>query len=201
MGEKGIRAFVAVNLPEAFRAPLAEAQRQLRAVPADVSWTAPHNIRLTLKFLGEIGEAGVVRVGQALERAAAPHAPFTMVVGGFGVFPPKGPPRVLWAGVPEGAERLVALQASVARALSALAFPGEGRPYRPHLTLGRVRTPRNAAALVEAAAGLGRDPLGSFTVDHIDLMRSQLDPKGSVYTVLRTIPLRGTELRSDVPRE
>jgi 2'-5' RNA ligase len=189
MGEKGIRAFVAVNLDEPLRAALGQAQGRLRQVPADVSWTLPGNIHLTLKFLGEIGERGVERVGRALEGAAASHAPFTARVGGFGVFPPKGPPRVLWAGMTEGGEALVSLQASVERALAALGFPREGRPFRPHLTLGRVRSPRNAAALAEAAAALGGGVLGTVTVAHIDLMRSQLHPKGSIYTVLRSIPL------------
>ncbi len=192
MGQQRVRAFVAVNLSEPVRAALAEAQGRLRQVPADVSWTRPANIHVTLKFLGEMGESGVERVGRALERAAAPHAPFTAGVGGFGVFPPKGPPRVLWAGVAEGAEALVSLQGAVERALAALGFPREGRPYRPHCTLGRVRSPRNAAALVEAAAGLGDGLLGTVTVDHIDLMQSQLHPAGSIYTVLRSIPLRGT---------
>jgi 2'-5' RNA ligase len=188
----GIRAFVAVNIPEPIRAALAEAQGRLKAASADVSWTAPHNVHITLKFLGEIGESGVARVGWALERAAAPHAPFTAAVGGFGVFPPKGLPRAVWAGVLEGAESLVSLQVSVEHALAVLKFPREGRRFTPHLTLGRVRSPRNADALVEAVTGLGSDPLGTFTVDHIDLMRSQLNPKGSIYTVLREIPLRGT---------
>ncbi len=189
MGGQRVRAFVAVNLSETVRAALAEAQGRLRQVPADVSWTRPANIHVTLKFLGEIGATGVERVGRALERAAAPHAPFIAGVAGFGTFPSKGPPRVLWAGVAEGAEALVSLQGAVERALAALGFPREGRPYRPHCTLGRVRSARNAQALVEAAAGLGDGLLGTVTVDHIDLMQSQLHPAGSIYTVLRSIPL------------
>jgi len=191
MSSVRIRAFVAVNISDAVRAALAEAQGQLRQVPADVSWTQPGNVHLTLKFLGEIGERGVARVGGTLVAAAAPHAPITATVAGFGVFPSKGPPRVVWAAVAEGAAALVSLQASVERALAALGFPREGRPFRPHLTLGRVRSPRNAAALVEAIAGLGGGLLGTFTAEHIDLMQSQLHPKGSIYTVLRHIPLRG----------
>jgi RNA 2',3'-cyclic 3'-phosphodiesterase len=186
-----IRAFVAVNIPEPIRAALAEAQVRLRAVPADVSWTAPHNIHVTLKFLGEIGESGAARVGRALEAAAAARVPFAVAVGGFGLFPGKGPPRVLWAGALEGAEALISLQASVERALAALAFPREGRRFTPHLTLGRLRSPRNAGELAKRVADLGSNPLGTFTVDHIDLMGSQLNPKGSIYTVLQEVPLRG----------
>lgn len=191
MGEKRFRSFVAVNLDEPLRAALAEAQGRLRRVPADVSWTLPGNIHLTLKFLGEIGERGAERVGRALEGAAAPHAPFTAGAAGFGVFPPKGPPRVVWAGVGEGAEALVSLHGSVERALAALGFPREGRPFRPHLTVGRVRSPRNAAALREAIAELGGGLLGTFSVGHLDLMDSQLHPRGSIYTLLRRVPLRG----------
>lgn len=187
----GIRSFVAVNIPDALRIALAEGQRRLRQVSADVSWTAPHNIHLTLRFLGEIGESGVRRVGDALQRAAAFRAPFVMGVGGFGVLPPRGPARVLFASVLEGAEDLVAVQEAVERALAPLAFPREGRRFTPHLTLGRIRSPRNAAALREAAAALGADRLASFMVEAIDLMRSQLDPRGSIYTVLRHIPLGG----------
>lgn len=133
-----MRAFLAIELPDVVREELARAQRHLRDALGDeaVGWTPAENWHLTLEFLGEVEDpAPVVAAARAVCAAAAPLDLALGAVGSFGA-------RVLWVGV-EGpdAARLASLVASLEQALAPLGFPPEGRPYSPHITLGRVRDP------------------------------------------------------------
>jgi len=166
-----MRLFFAAHLPAPVRAALVAAQEDLRARLGDaVRWTRPEALHLTLKFLGEVDGA---RAPETLLAAAAeglsPGGPLDLVVQGLGAFGGRRP-RVVWAGV-EGPdlEGLRRLAEHLDGALRPLGFPGDGRPYAPHITLGRVRTPgrglRHPAvtgdALVSAvdATALGPVPL------------------------------------------
>jgi 2'-5' RNA ligase len=121
-----VRLFVAVNLPEALREAIHAAAKPLRDAGLPVKWVGPEALHLTLKFLGEVKE------GRVSVRS------FTLGVGGFGGFPTGVLARVLWVGC-EPAPPLELLQDGVERGYAALGFPVEGRPFRPHLTLGRAR--------------------------------------------------------------
>jgi 2'-5' RNA ligase len=184
-----IRAFIAIPLSAAVTAALAEVAERLRGAAAQVSWVRPGNIHLTLKFLGEIGQAGVERVGAVLDEVAARHAPFTLGVGGLGVFPNPRAPRVVWAGLTAGAGEAAAIQRDLEAGLGRLGFAREARRFAPHLTLGRVRSPQNVPALLAHIGAVGEFSAGEVAVTHLDLMRSQLDPRGSIYTALRQAPL------------
>lgn len=185
-----MRLFVAVHLPEELRERLAAAQEWLRAAQADVSWVRPSNLHLTLKFLGETAPETLERVGVALAAVAAGTAPFALTVRGLGSFGGRLP-RVVWAGVAEGTEPLGALAASAEAALAGAGFPREARPFRPHLTLGRVRSPRNAAALLGILREESGRPFGTAPVGELALMQSQLDPRGAIHTLLARYSLGG----------
>ena len=195
MPEAGlIRKFIAIALPAEVAMALAGIAERLRGTGAHVSWVKPGNIHLTLKFLGEIGEAGVGRVRNVVDGVAARHAPFTLAVGGLGVFPNPRVPRVVWAGFVAGAGEAAAIQRDLESGLKRLGFPKEARGFTPHLSLGRVRSSQNVQALVTGIDGIGQFSAGEISVTHLDLMRSQLDPKGSIYTVLYQAPLAGAPL-------
>jgi 2'-5' RNA ligase len=185
----GIRSFVAVLLPEPLRARLDEAAAPLRQGAAAVSWVRAENLHVTMRFLGGVDEATIGRVREALGEAAAGLAPFRIVLQGFGGFPTPRTPRVVWVGVTDGSERLGMLHARVEAALARRRIPAEGRPFHPHVTLGRAREPRGA---VELATWLGAPgaPLGETLVDAVHLMRSELHPAGARYSVLAREPLR-----------
>jgi 2'-5' RNA ligase len=183
-----MRLFVAVHMPDGVRERLAAAQERLRAVRADVSWVRPGNIHLTLKFLGEVGPEKLDDIRAALRPPAAQSTPFEAVVAGVGSFGGRVP-RVLWAGVAEGAEALAALAGRVDGALSGIGFARETRPFAPHLTLGRVRSPRNAAELAAAVRAESRTEFGAMGVTAFSLMDIRLDPTGSIYTAREAFPL------------
>ena len=186
-----IRAFIAVALPEELKARLGEVSRRLKSLGLVGSFPKAESIHLTLKFLGDIPEGDVDRIGDAMRQAAQNIPPFEASVGGLGTFPNASNPRVVWIGV-EGRQRLAPLQSAVEKALEGLGFPPEGRAFSPHLTLARLKARDNVKALAafmnEEAA---KRPLGTVSVDAIHLFRSELRPDGARYTKLRTVALAG----------
>jgi 2'-5' RNA ligase len=183
-----MRLFVAVNLPSEVRGRLAAEQDRLRRAQADVSWVRPENIHVTLKFLGETDEKRLDRIRPALFEVARASASFRIRVSGLGSFGGRIP-RVVWVGVQEGAEPLSRLAQAVEAAMARLGFPKERRGFTAHITLGRVRSARNAEALLAALAQPETGPPGSVEVNQFELMQSELRPTGSVYTVLDRFPL------------
>ncbi len=182
-----MRLFVAINLPAEIRERLAAEQDRLRRAQADVSWVRAENIHVTLKFLGETEEKRLDRIRPALLEVARGSAPFRIQVSGLGSFGGRVP-RVVWVGVQEGAEPLSRLAKDVEAAMARLGFPKEKRGFSAHITLGRVRSAKNAEALLTALAQAETGPLGSVEVNQVELMQSELRPTGSVYTVLDRYP-------------
>jgi 2'-5' RNA ligase len=100
---------------------------------------------------------------------------------------------VVWAGVSEGADRLTRLAGRVESALSRVGFPKEKRSFSAHLTLGRVRSPKNTEALVVVLSEYHAEKFGTLEATEFQLMQSELRPTGSVYTMLERFPLEARE--------
>ncbi len=183
-----MRLFVAVHLPQEIRNGLAAVQDRLRRAQADVSWVKAANLHITLKFLGETEPKRLERIGPVLAEAARGAAPFSLTVAGVGTFGGRVP-RVVWAGVTEGASLLGGLAGVVDNGLARLGFPKERRSFAAHFTLGRVRSSRNADSLLAAIRDEPTAALGTVRVEEFVLMQSQLDPGGSIYTILERFPL------------
>ncbi len=187
-----MRLFVAVNLPSEIKDRMAVVQESLRRAQADVSWVRAENIHVTLKFLGETEEKRLGRIRPALIEVAGAGAPFSMEVSGVGSFGGRIP-RVIWVGVGDGAEALTQLAGRVEAALARVGFAKERRGFTAHLTLGRVRSSRNAEALLAALQEFHAEKFGGFTTARFELMQSELRPTGSVYTLLERFPLVAPE--------
>lgn len=190
------RTFVAVDLGQEIKAMLKATQDRLlkQVPPRSVRWVQPEGIHLTLKFLGDTPLEGVERVKAALARAAAETAPFEFTVGNLGCFPNTRRPRVVWVGIEEPAGALLGLRNAVEAYVAPLGFPTEGRPFQPHLTLGRVQQHASAADVeqigrVVAATSLG--VLGRVQATEVSYIRSDLQPSGAVYTTLLGARLGG----------
>ena len=182
-----MRLFVAVTLPDPVREAVSQMIRELSGRLETVRWTKAENIHLTLKFLGGVEADRIPPVRDCLDRMAEAQLPFTVVPEGLGVFPPRGKPRVIWAGVEEGRGRLTALAEDLDRGLSELGFPRETRRYTPHLTLGRIKNTRSGSGLRKITREIekrGADSLGAFNVDMIVLMESTLTPRGAIHRVV-----------------
>ena len=201
-----VRAFIALPLPPEWTAALAATVAQLRStVPAGVvRWANPEGIHLTLQFLGNTHATLIPDIVAALTRhltgptagPAAVPAPPVLTLSGLGAFPSGDRPRVIWAGVSGDLHALAALRQSALHATAELGWPDDKRPFRPHLTIGRVRdhaTPaqrRAVAHAIAARASAGNPPPARpWTADAVRLYRSVLAPAGAVYTSLAEVKI------------
>ena len=156
-----------------------------------VKWVPAHQFHFTLKFLGEIAEPDAVRAMAAVERAVAGFAPFALALRGLGAFPGPARPSVLWAGLSDGGAELARLATQVDREMSLAGFAPERRPFKPHLTLGRVREGAFVpGAVQEALAKAAGQEFGRLGVERVVLMKSELTPRGPIYSIFGSANLR-----------
>jgi 2'-5' RNA ligase len=184
-----IRAFLAIELPGSLHPTLARVQERLKKSGADVRWVPVGNIHLTLKFLGQLPEDGVKPLTEAARGVAAGQAPFRLQVTGAGAFPTVRNPRVIWLGIGGDLPVLAPLYHRLEAAFASLGHLPEDRPFHPHLTLGRVRSPAGRDRLSRMLQELPPVDSPPFPVSEIVLFRSTLSPQGSTYTALQVIPL------------
>jgi len=184
-----VRTFVAIEISQAAKSVIAELQNELRDADADVSWTRPENIHLTLKFLGEVSESLIAEVAKVCVTCAADSPPLALTLNGVGAFPDSRQPRVVWVGLEGDVDPLLQLQRELDEGLSRLGFERERKPFHAHLTMGRVKSMRNSRALMALAKDYQLPPT-SLSVSEIVLMQSQLHPAGSRYTRLANAALQ-----------
>jgi 2'-5' RNA ligase len=189
--EERIRSFLAVDLPTEVKDGLGRIQEHLKALIGGIRWTRPEGIHLTLKFFGDISREEMARISGAAEPAAAKLSPFPLTVEGLGVFPDLKRPRVLWIGMGGQLDILSGLQREIDAALEAHGFKREERSFKPHLTLGRFRSPGEAAGLEKVFAKRNDYRAGDFTAEGLTLFRSDLTPKGAIYAALKFFPFGG----------
>ncbi|HUJ27024.1 MAG TPA: RNA 2',3'-cyclic phosphodiesterase [Myxococcales bacterium] len=172
-----MRLFFAIRLPD-------EAREKLRAVAAAMGCAKIEQLHFTLAFLGETPRADDACAAAGEVRGA----PFDVGIAGAGAFPSPARPRVLWLGVGDGAQPMVAVADALCAALRARGFPLEERPFHPHLTVTRVKPGGDRSAqrlLTRVPAG----ELARFRVAEFCLMQSVLGAGGAKHSLVRAFPL------------
>jgi 2'-5' RNA ligase len=201
-----IRAFLAVELSQKLRVELATVQQELKhkiepEMKRDtrISWAKPTSIHLTIKFLGDMDEKVIDPMLVAVEQAIGRRFAMTVPLERLGVFPRPQCPRVLWVGPSEdwegGAEgrRIAEMHGAIEEACEGLRFLRETKPFSSHLTLARIKAGERQVGVALAKDEVLNRPLslGSLAVESIVLMKSELNPTGSIYTKLWDVRLRG----------
>ena len=216
-----IRTFIAVNLAPSVVEEIAKVQAVLRRAdgePGAVRWTRVENMHLTLKFLGNIDQHQVAPILTRLWHVGRDCPAFQVEARQLGGFPGLKRPRVIWAGLHDNANGedlqgekhspLPVLSKAIETALSELDFPVEQRDFRPHVTLGRVRSQRGWDRILPLVEDYRHTSFGTSVIDRVSLYRSDLRPKpsviteeirrrsrlplptGPIYTALGSVPLR-----------
>ena len=192
MTNSRVRVFIAADLSDAVKTEIGKLIAAIDALDLrGVRTVRAQGLHLTLRFLGDVDSDEVPKIISAMDSAAAESAPFELTLAGTGAFPNTATPRTLWVGMKGDLDRLVTLQCGVQSALETAGFGRSRERFSPHITITRVRdrAPSIHRRRVTAALDeVGCSPL-PIRVDSIALMRTTLQPGGSIYTPLHTSPL------------
>ena len=180
-----IRTFIAVEATSEIRSRAVDLIDHLKVAGATVKWVQPSHLHLTLKFLGDVADAKIPGVCQAVLDAAVGLKPFSIECRGAGAFPALERPRTVWLGLGVGQEPCASLQAAIEERLEKLGFCKEARRFRGHLTLGRVRGGGPTARQLGQLIGQNVDfEAGKMTVSQVVVFSSELSRSGPTYTTL-----------------
>jgi 2'-5' RNA ligase len=179
-----IRTFIGVDVGPTIRDRLVALQGTLGQAGTDVKWVEEANLHVTLLFLGEVEDRQVAKICTMVAETTANHESFRLTVERAGAFPTPRRPRILWAGIGTGAEALVALHDDLEKPLAKLGYRREERRYKPHVTLGRIRSAAPADSLAKALAQQATWKGGETLVGELHVMSSELTSRGPNYTVL-----------------
>jgi RNA 2',3'-cyclic 3'-phosphodiesterase len=182
-----VRLFVAVAVPPAIASTAFEL---LPDIPA-LRRVRPELMHVTLAFLGAVPDERLDDAAAAVRDAAEGWRSFAVSLDRLGRFPLSGAPTVTWLGIGRGATEIAALAEAVRRALAAHEVPFDAKPFRPHLTLARVRerAGRQEVRAIVAAVERGRVPQLDFVAREVSVVESALSSKGPRYTARAVIPL------------
>lgn len=184
-----IRSFIAIELSPYVKVKIAEIQNNLKS-SSDVRWVRPEGIHLTIKFLGNIEEARVPEISDIIEQCTADITSFHLTVRNLGAFPHEKNPKVIWVGAEDESGTLVKLQQALENRLAPLGFKAEKRTFSPHLTLGRLKSPKGKRELTQRLEEHKYCECGTFEAKEVFFFKSELKPGGARYTKLKTFPLQ-----------
>jgi len=180
-----IRSFIAIELPDDLRWELSRLQKKLKVDRPRVKWVNPEGIHLTLKFLGDVDNAMIEPITQAMTQATQEIPPFNLDVQQLGAFPSLQRVQVVWVGLGGEVDKLAKLCQFLESNLTRLGFAAEQRPFTPHLTLARLSneaSPSERQRFGELIASTRLELSYSIKVDALSLMRSQLASTGAIYS-------------------
>jgi 2'-5' RNA ligase len=185
-----IRVFIAVDIGDEIRRRLDELQRKLKKVHSNVRWVNARNIHLTLVFLGDLPIEQITPIKAVLNQACQGIEAFELQAAGTGTFGGRpNHPHVVWAGI-DNCPPLAQLQHDIAEGLAQAEIDFDQKPFSPHLTLGRVKgIDRHTGSLLEKIKKYQDTPIGNIGIDHVELIQSDLTPRGAEYTVLHRVAL------------
>ncbi len=175
-----LRLFIALPLPISVERELDRVLGILRPEGREVKWVPSKNIHLTVKFLGDTREDLVPKITRAIDEVATDYQPFETMIDRIGGFPNLRRPNVIWVGGSEPMEEAAKMARAVELRMRKLRFEKETRPFKAHLTLGRVRRGKRVDDLTAFLDGYKIDSI-PLKLDRLVLFKSTLTPKGAIY--------------------
>ena len=185
--EKTIRSFLAIELDEELVPKILDVQKEFKKTNANIKYVPSQNMHFTLKFFGNIDLDMVEDISSAVEKVIKNYSSFDLNIKNCGCFPNKKVIKVLWLGLEEGSP-IKNLQKDLDKKFRILGFKKE-KNFISHLTIGRVKSPKNKKEIREAIEKLENIEIGQMTVSRICLKKSTLTPQGPIYEDIKVFEL------------
>ncbi len=181
-----VRAFLAFDIEnEDAKRKLGAAQKLVAQTGADIKLVETENIHMTIRFLGDITLNMADKVFEEMKKIQ--FTPFNVCINGLGVFPSLSYPRVVWAGITEGADQLRNVFTQLEPKIQSLGFTPDPKGFSPHLTIARIRSARNKPQLAECITKNAKYDFGTIKAQCFRLKRSELTPSGPIYSTLKEV--------------
>ncbi len=181
-----IRVFIAVDIP--FSQKILEVINELKKIQLNAKIVEIENLHLTLKFLGDTDENLIDKIGDIISNVIIDVPSFEITLEKMGVFPNQKYIKVVWIGV-ENTEILKKIAEKIDSKLGDLGFEKERRSFSAHLTIARIKSPKNKEKLLGLLNKYQETNFQKFKVNKILLKKSVLTPEGPIYTNLKEIEL------------
>jgi 2'-5' RNA ligase len=181
------RGFIAIDI-EAFP-KIVEFINEIKGSGAIVKTVELKNIHITLKFLGNTDENHIGKIENIIKESVEDIEPFEINLKGAGVFPNMNYMKVMWIGIESG-DIIGNIAKIINEQLSKLGFEKEKRGFSAHLTIARIKSAKNKEKLKQILEKYRDIDFGSFNVESIKLKKSDLTPKGPIYTTLKDIKIQ-----------
>ena len=185
--EKTIRSFLAIELDEELVPKILDVQKEFKKTNANIKYVPSQNMHFTLKFFGNIDLDMVEDISSAVEKVIKNYSSFDLNIKNCGCFPNKKVIKVLWLGLEEGSP-IKDLQKDLDKEFKKLGFKKE-KNFISHLTIGRVKSPKNKKEIQETIERLEKIEIGQMTVSKISLKKSTLTPQGPIYEDIKVFEL------------
>lgn len=178
-----IRSFIAFDIEsESILKKLADAQSLLAKTGADLKLVEPKNIHITMRFLGDITTSIAEKIFEEMKKTQ--FLPFDVKLQGIGAFPNLHYPRVIWAGITQGADQLRSISNQLEPCLRSIGFAPDPKGFSPHLTIARVKSGKNKVELSKCVAENVAYEFGVIRAECLRLKKSDLTPRGPIYSTL-----------------
>ena len=180
------RGFIAVDID--FFSKVLELEKEIKETGANVKLVEPENTHITLKFLGDTNESQISEIGKTMKDVVKGIDPFNIQLKGAGVYPNQNYIKIIWIGIKQG-QPLEVIVKKIDEQFSKIGFKKEKRDFSPHLTIARVKSGKRRHEILHVIEKYKDIQFVDIRVDSIKLKKSDLTPKGPIYTNIIDVKL------------
>ncbi|MEN8192950.1 MAG: RNA 2',3'-cyclic phosphodiesterase [Bacteroidota bacterium] len=181
-----IRLFIALILNDKILQEIVDLRKEFYPEDNSARWEKKERLHITLKFLGEVDSSLVSEIDNKLESIFKNYNQIDFIFSKFRVIKKHSIPKILWLGIKRN-NLLESLYSDIDIELSKLGFEREERKYNPHITLLRMKGKEKLSKIERLIQN--QIEVNNTFIDEAALIKSELHPKGSTYTRIKSYKL------------